>query len=331
MLLYQYIKELLYQHECVTVPHFGAFLTRISGATVTNEGAFSPPRKEILFNRLLSTNDGILAHYYAQKEAISYEQALRKIEKEVSLLKKRIQTQVLRFPGVGEMQLSPDKKWHFLPLGKINFNTRAFGLPNFQRNPLFTSIQSETSKIISIMENSNNDDLMFEPDGNDENLTNENKNSKMRYVLIGVVAAVLISCAYYLGQNYVTGEMIKQQELAQEKIKKNVQEATFDLGILGTVSIAAEAAGSAPFSNDDIAYSYEKYYSVIAGSFRSIENANNLISQLKADGYNAELAKGSPDGLYRVAFGRFTSKRKAYNLLSFVKNAQEEEVWYLEE
>jgi cell division protein FtsN len=331
MLLYQYIKELLYQHECVTVPNFGAFLTRTNHATVTNDGAFFPPRKEILFNRLLSTNDGILAHYYAQKEAISYEQALRKIEKEASLWKKRIQTQVLRFPGVGEMQLSPDKKWHFLPLGKINFNTQAFGLPNFQRSPLFISIQSETPKIITIMENSNNDDLMFEPDGNDENLTNEDKSPKMRYALVGVVAAVLIAGAYYFGQNYVTHEKIKQQELAQEKIKKNVQEATFDLGTLGEVSVAAEATGRAPLPNDDVVFSDEKYYSVIAGSFRSIDNANNLIAQLRANGYDAELAKESPDGLYRVAFGRFTSKRKAYNLLSFVKNAQEEEVWYLEE
>jgi len=331
MLLYQYIKELLYQHECVTVPNFGAFLTRISQATVTKEGAFFPPRKEILFNRLLSTNDGILAHYYAQKDSISYEQALRKIEKEVSLWKKRIQTQVLRFPGVGEIQLSPDKKWHFLPLGKINFNTQAFGLPNFQRSPLLTSNLSENPKIISIMENSNNDDLMFEPDGSDENLINENKSPKMRYALVGVVAIVLIAGGYYFGQNYVTQEKIKQQELAQEKIKKKVQEATFDLGTMEGISIGAESTRSAPLSNDDFVYSDEKYYSVIAGSFRSIENANNLIAQLRTNGYDSELAKESSDGLYRVAFGRFTSKRKAINLLHFVKNAQEEEVWYLEE
>ena len=103
MLLYQYIKELLYQHECVTVPNFGAFLTRTNHATVTNDGAFFPPRKEILFNRLLSTNDGILAHYYAQKEAISYEQALRKIEKEASLWKKRIRLWSRKVCSIGHI------------------------------------------------------------------------------------------------------------------------------------------------------------------------------------------------------------------------------------
>ena len=61
------------------------------------------------------------------------------------------------------------------------------------------------------MENSNNDDLMFEPDGSDENLINENKSPKMRYALVGVLASVLIAGSYYFGQNYVTKEKIKQQ------------------------------------------------------------------------------------------------------------------------
>lgn len=328
MLLYQCIQELLYQHECVTVPNFGAFLTRSRQASVSANGAFLPPRKEILFNRLLATNDGILAHYYAQKEGVSYEHALRAIEKEVSLWKKRLQTQVLRFPGVGEMQLSGDKKIHFLPLGKINFDTAAFGLKAFERTPISPQITTETPKIISLMENSNHDDLMFQPDKND---SNENRSPWMRYAMVGVVAVALIGSAFYFGQHYMTTETLKQQELAQEKIKKNVQEATFDLGALKTVVVAATAQENESDSAAPIIDSHQKYYSIIAGSFRSLENANKKVSLLKAEGYDAALAKTSPSGLYRVAFGRMTSKRKAMDLLSFVKYAQEEEAWYLEE
>ena len=84
MLTQQYIKELLYQHECVTVPNFGAFLTRSMNILIdTDSGLFLPPRKEVSFNSLLSNNDGVLAHYIAQKEKVSFEQALRRIEKEV--------------------------------------------------------------------------------------------------------------------------------------------------------------------------------------------------------------------------------------------------------
>ena len=59
MQITRYIQELLYQHECVTIPHFGAFLTRSFGAQVSSEGHFFPPRKEVNFNQLLVANDGV--------------------------------------------------------------------------------------------------------------------------------------------------------------------------------------------------------------------------------------------------------------------------------
>ena len=70
MQLTRFIQELLYQYECVTIPHFGAFLTRSFNAQVDPRGFFYPPRKEVNFNQLLTANDGLLAHYIARKENI---------------------------------------------------------------------------------------------------------------------------------------------------------------------------------------------------------------------------------------------------------------------
>ena len=58
-----YIQELLYKYECVTIPQFGAFLTRPLPAQVSLSGAIFPPHKEVTFNQLLTTNDGILAQH----------------------------------------------------------------------------------------------------------------------------------------------------------------------------------------------------------------------------------------------------------------------------
>ena len=136
MQLTRFIQELLYQYECVTIPHFGAILTRSFGARVNPDGLFYPPRKEVNFNQLLVANDGVLAHYVARKEKISYEYALRLIEKEVSSWKKRLQTQTLRFPGVGEIRLNAEKKIQFTPWRKINFDLKSFGLNAFERKPI---------------------------------------------------------------------------------------------------------------------------------------------------------------------------------------------------
>jgi hypothetical protein len=315
MQLTRYIQELLYQHECVTIPYFGAFLTRYFEARVSESGAFTPPRKEVNFNQLLMANDGVLAHYYAQKEAVSYEKALRLIEKEVSSWKRRLQTQTLRFPGVGEIRLNKARRIEFVPWGKVNFDLNSFGLSSFQRSPLNKTIT------LNIMENSNKEDLMFTPEKQKDA---SKKSPVLRYAAIGLIGVALLSAAYYFSDQYVTQERILAQEKAQQQIEKNVQEATFDLGRLNAVEVNV-AATSAVITPDQI------YYSVIAGSFRSIDNAEKKVSQLIDEGYPAALAQANPDGLYRVAYGRYDTKKEAINMLYFLKYTLEEDAWYLEE
>jgi len=318
MLLTRYIQELLYQYECVTIPHFGAFLTRPLMAKVSDGGNFYPPRKEVTFNQLLKTNDGILAHYVAQKEGLTYENALRLIEKEVSSWKKRLKTQTLRFPGVGEILLNFDKKITFIPWGKVNFDTSSFGLTHFKRKLSNNTIIQP--KISSLMKN-NNDDLMFTPEKE-----KTKKSPMLRYAAIGIIGIALLASSYYFGDQYVTEQRLVAQQKAQQQIEKNVQEAAFDLGTLSEIEVSVVSKPVQEATPLD-----ENYYSVIAGSFRSIENAEKKVETLNEEGYTAALAQSSPDGLYRAAYGRFTSKKEAINLLYYIKYTLKEDAWYLEE
>ena len=326
MQIQQYIKELLYLHECVTVPNFGAFLTRTVNVMIHSEtGVFSPPRKEVSFNRLLKSNDGILAHYMAQKEHVSYEQALRKIEKEVVVWKQRLNTQHLTFAGIGEMRLNPEKKISFSPYGVINFDLNSFGLGDFIRKtilvPTFKKEEPQTQPL-PIMENQNKENLMFTP-----SKTENERSPILRYAVIGIIGIALVGISYYFGDQYLTNEKAKATEMAQNKIKSNVQKATFDLGALAEVHLDLEATpvekASTPLA--------QLFYSVIAGSFRSLVNAERKLAQLKAEGFDAAFTEVNPDGLNRVAYGRFTSKREALNLHNYIRYALQEEVWYLEE
>jgi len=320
MQLSRYIQELLYKYECVTIPQFGAFLTRPLPAEVSLSGAFSPPRKEVTFNQLLMTNDGVLAHHYAQKESMSYEHALRLIEKEVSNWKKRMKTQTLHFTGVGEIQLNLDRKITFSPLGSVNFNINSFGLSSFHRKPILKVIVEP--KIISLMEDKNKDDLMFTPEND-----GTKKSRILQYAAVGIIGIALVSVSYYFGDQYVSNQRLVAQEQAQKQIEKNVLEATFDLGSLNAieVSVTTELAPEKVVLD-------QVYYSIIAGSFRSLENAENKIEALKEEGYEtAELAQVNPEGLYRASYARFSTKKEAINLLYFLKYTLKEDAWYLEE
>ena len=322
MLTQQYIKELLYQHECVTVPNFGAFLTRSMNILIdTDSGLFVPPRKEVSFNSLLSNNDGVLAHYIAQKEKVSFEQALRRIEKEVISWKQRLNTQQLSFPGIGEIRLNKQKKIIFYPDGKINFDLSAFGLSSFYRKP----IKNSNNKLFNPpqkMEKENKENLMFTP-GEKE----EKRRPFRKYAAIGLIGIALAGSLYYFGNQYVANEKIKSMELAQKKIKSNVQKATFDLGSVSKMNLSfnsePEVIKNAPLD--------KTYFSVVAGSFRSIENAERLLKKLILDGFQAAFTEVNPEGLYRVAYGRFVSKREALNLHNYIRYALKEDAWFLVE
>ena len=89
------------------------------------------------------------------------------------------------------------------------------------------------------------------------------------------------------------------------------------------------SAGTDPIEEEVIVN--QESFSVIAGSFRSLSNAEKKVESLKSEGYPAELAQSNPDGLYRVAYGRYSTKKEAINMLYFLKYTLEEEAWYLEE
>ena len=192
MLIQQYIQDLLFQHECVTIPNFGAFLSHSVSATILPiEGRFVPPKKEIGFNSLLKSNDGVLAHYIAQKENFSYEQALRGIEKEVVVWKQRLNTQHLTFAGIGEMRFNSFKKIEFLPFGKINFDLESFGLIAFQKHSFASNRLHSEPQTFTTMENENKEDLMFTPEKK-----NKDRSTILRFAAIGVIAIALASTLF---------------------------------------------------------------------------------------------------------------------------------------
>jgi len=54
-----YIRELLFRHDCVIIPGFGAFIGNYFPSQVDrNDGLFYPPSRRITFNRHLTGNDG---------------------------------------------------------------------------------------------------------------------------------------------------------------------------------------------------------------------------------------------------------------------------------
>ena len=333
MNLVQYIKELLYQYECVIIPQMGAFLTQPVAIRIDREqGIFFPPGKELSFNGLLTHNDGLLANYIAKRKSISYESALQEIQLESQQWLKTLDlgTTVI-LSGIGELKLNSEQKIIFLPYDKVNFDWNSIGLTSFSKKTIskVKEVKPPTStttfKNKFPMENSKKEPLAFTPEKKKE------RPAYVKYAAVGVITIALVGASYFFGNQYLENERLKSTQIAQAKIKSNVQEASFDLGELATLELNVISEDEV-LDNNSFEVASGEYFSVIAGSFREESNALKKLDELKMNGFDyASLAKQSSDGLIRVAYGRFKSKSEAIRLYYFILNTLEEEAWYLAE
>ena len=55
------------------------------------------------------------------------------------------------------------------------------------------------------------------------------------------------------------------------------------------------------------------------------------LEKLKVDGFDAAYTEVNPEGLHRVAYGRFVSKKEALNLHNYIRYALKEDAWFLVE
>lgn len=88
----RHIEYLVHRHDCVVLPKWGAFIADYQPACYDETlGLMYPPRRELSFSASVDYNDGLLASSIARKEAISFSQASRIVEEELSSMKHQLE------------------------------------------------------------------------------------------------------------------------------------------------------------------------------------------------------------------------------------------------
>lgn len=112
--LIQHIERLLQEHDCVTIPDFGAFVLQHRPAEIHGDKLF-PPRSIITFNPSLTHDDGLLTNAYARKQQTTYRDARRLLAADTKELKKQLTTnKFLPLCRMGEMH-TEGERWIFVP------------------------------------------------------------------------------------------------------------------------------------------------------------------------------------------------------------------------
>ncbi len=255
-------------------------------------------KKTIAFNGMLKENDGLLANKISATDGVSYNAALKKIQKDVKALVSSLNIGEVEIDNIGTLRLNDEKKIQFQPNQNVNFDSKSYGLESFTRAPRKNSSPEEKVKELGI------------------------SNYAIRYAAIIILLIGIGSISYNSFDEFRYEQKAESLANAQKKILENVQAATFDLGEYAKISI--------PIKQNTIpAKSASIYYSVIAGSFRSKENANKKLKSLINLGYQASFTSVNPKGLHRVAYARLQSRNEAVNLITRIKSEKGNDAWLL--
>ncbi|MFN7115619.1 MAG: hypothetical protein ACK4TA_02410 [Saprospiraceae bacterium] len=139
------IAELLYEHQSVTIPGLGAFVSAYKPANIDQvEGKIAPPSKQISFNKNLLIDDGLLVKQLREKFRLSYGEAMRTVDDYAREVKEKIdRREIVTFPKVGRLYKDYEQNYQFLP-DETNFNTDSYGLPTLEYFPVVRTVQEKT-------------------------------------------------------------------------------------------------------------------------------------------------------------------------------------------
>ena len=305
MQLAPYIKDLLYRYECVIIPGFGAFLANYTSASIDAAShTFYPPGKTISFNRQLQTNDGLLANYVASLEGTSYELALQKIRNFTGSLSLQLsEGKTITLDNIGNFSLNIENAIQFVPSGTENFNTASFGLTTFISSEILRDIQHKETLI-----NEEETTLLFTP--------RRRTSPYLKYAAVGLIALAVSGLAgMKLYEGTVQEHNFVQKQEANDKLEKQIQQATFSIAPLPALTIpVTKQTGK---------------YHIVAGAFRVEENAHKKVAQLHEKGFTATLLGANKYGLHQVVYASFENRLEALQNLRTIKRTENKDAWLL--
>ena len=315
MKIEQYISQLLYRHQCVTVPGFGAFLTEIQSAHLhENTNSFYPPKKVISFNSHLKNNDGLLANHIAQIEKTSYENAVASIESEVVIWNSILQVnEKFVLKNIGELHLNSEKNIVFTPVENVNYLKESFGLNSF----VSPAIKREVAQ--HFIENTVKAETPIAEEKEIVQLEPQVRTGRpyLRYAAILILGlATTATVGYKMYENQVAKETLLVETAVQKQVQNKIQEATFLL--------------ETPIPAVTLTVSEEKMlYHVVAGAFRNEENAQNIYTDLLKSGFKARRIAPNKHGLFPVLYGSYATYAEAQQAMIEIQKANNPDAWLM--
>ena len=285
-----HIYPLLKEYNCVVIPNFGSFVCRnISAKFSENHTQLLPPNKEIVFNKNLKENDGVLIKTISDLKNISYSESEKKINSWVKKINKKINSgKSISFQNIGLLR-KVDKNFIFEPNRNSIFLKSSYGLSAVD------SLEVNSTKVIKPYFN----------------------NSMLKYaaILILFVSFSAISINSYF--NSVRSFNENSYSIASKEINKKIQRATFNI------------SPAVPLVTLPIEKKYGNFHIIAGSFRFEENSLKMIELLQKKGFMEARKVGVNQYGLIQVAYNSYDSVEQARAALELLRDSQDENAWLL--
>ena len=331
--LERHIEVLLLSNDCVIVPDLGGFMTHhVEAHYDEHDHMFIPPMRTLGFNPMLKMNDSLL---------LSYPEALRRIEREVSELKQTLEVEgFYELCDIGILSRNEDGKLIFEPCEAGLLTPELYGLSSFEMPQLEQTEKKPDAKVAEQAPKAAS--VALEPVAEEKDVATSAIVIKMSWIrnTAAIALAVLafflmttpVSNSGHLSMSNLNNLLLMgmlPKDTNMEKIDVTIQPAETDTQTVQKVqpaqTVPAEEQPQKPASQA----SDRGNYCIVIASYVTQKNADYFVSQLHKEGH-AEAQVFMRNDVRRVIYGKFASESAAYNKLSTLRDQKQfKQAWVM--
>lgn len=284
------------------VPGFGGFVANYQPAKVhPTSFIFNSPSKSLAFNVKLTNNDGLLVDAISRAEAINHSAAEHIIAEFVKQINSALaENKPVKLAGIGRLIMDAEHNIQFLADNAQNFLMQSYGLYSFTAQPILREQTIEAA--------------LPAPAIKVQKAARKKSGSDALLPIAAVLLLAMVTMQIFIqtsmnGFNYseifgINKIFTKQNYLLEkyEPVKFIANPSIIYFRSTDTASIVANALIVETPATTEImqpAPSSESYtYFISAGSFYSTAEAETMLQELKADGYDGFVKDW---GKYKIA------------------------------
>ncbi len=294
-----YISDLLYLHDCVIIPGFGGFVGNKKSAFIHPvSGIIYPPSKELLFNKNLTQNDGLLATHIAKQEKIDLSETSSLIEDFVQSIQTELNSRsAFKLQKVGTFTKGKEENISFLQDKNLNYNLASFGMQaNHKSKKVERTISDEKEVIVKTINQKDFGETL----------------KRAAAVLVPLIGLSLIGITQEKNINDIYSQMANLNPFTNSKTEIVKKASTKEIEVPIVEIIETEKVEIViPIITE------QHTYYIIAGAFAEQKNANKMLQKLKRWNYDASIVEG--ENLMRVSYNSFSKKEEAIMALAEIR------------